>query len=134
MNIKTCIFIVAMIILIYVILNSSYGYGYEYKKYKQPHSCNKPYNFNIDHDDGDNTLNDMENNIPLKRSPIIDDTHRISNQMLWLSDLSQPGQGNCNASSLNDEIITPMRTVSTVDELKSISKIHHISRFGCEKS
>lgn len=80
----------------------------------------------------DNTLNDMESSNSHSREPVYDDTHRINNEMFWMSDYSQPGQ--CDMTSLNDDIITPIRPVSGSNALKYLSGLHNISRFGSEKS
>jgi hypothetical protein len=81
----------------------------------------------------DETLNDLESNAHLARVPVYDDTYRINNQMLWMSDYSQPGQDN-SRPSLNDDIITPIRPISGSDALKYLSGVHQVSRFGCVKS
>lgn len=81
-------------------------------------------------DSSDETLNDMvyEN----KRAPTYDDTSRISNKLFWLSDYSHPQYDA--KKGLHEDVITPIRPVSSNNSIKYFSGMHKMSRFGCEKS
>jgi hypothetical protein len=83
-------------------------------------------------DDPNDTLNDKDTEPQMTRMPVYDDSCRINNQTFWMSDYSQPSQDD--RPSLNDDVITPIRAVSSIDDIDNLSKIHMVSRFGCEKS
>ena len=120
--------ILVLIVLIYLLShmkNGSHHNKHIHQHIAHEKSCGKSSVEN-------NTLNDMESNNSLAREPVYDDTYRINNQMFWMSDYSQPGQDT--KASLNDDIITPIRPVSGSNALKYLSGLHHISRFGSEKS
>lgn len=81
---------------------------------------------------GENTLNDLESNHQMNRSATYDDTARISNQMMWLSDYSHSQYDT--GKDLNDDILTPIRAVAGSDAMNYYKNMHNFSRFGCEKS
>jgi hypothetical protein len=106
--------------------------GSNHKKYMHRHNVDNEFCGQSQSSVEDKTLNDMESSLYHAREPVYDDTYRINNEMFWMSDYSQPGQDA--KASLNDDIITPIRPVSGSAALNYLSGLHHVSRFGCEKS
>jgi hypothetical protein len=79
-----------------------------------------------------NTLNDMDLVLGKRRTPVYDDTSRISNQVFWQSDYSHPERDI--RPNLNEEIITPIRPTLNYDGVEYMSGLHKMSRFSCEQS
>jgi hypothetical protein len=115
--------IVLLILTIIVLAYILYGGKGVRRQYRR---SNSPYNCDL------RSLNDIDNAQLMYRDPVHDDTSRISNQMFWMSDYSHPERDF--RKNLNDDVITPVRPVAGINEMRYMSGVHQVSRFGCERS